>query len=139
MATSLGVADRVRFVGQVGGDDKRHLFSDSDCFILPSAHENFGIAVAEALGAGLPVIVTPGVALSVEVEAAGAGLVADATEESLSSAIAWAAEHPAALVEMGERGWWLAKRQLSWATTCTRVEALYTELTSRPRRVGRRA
>jgi glycosyltransferase involved in cell wall biosynthesis len=139
LATSLGVADRVRFVGQVGGDDKRRLLSASDCFVLPSAHENFGIAVAEALGAGLPVIVTPGVALAPNVEAAGAGLVVEATEESLAAAVAWACEHPAALVEMGERGWWLAKRELSWATTCTRVESLYTELTSRPRRVGRRA
>ncbi|HUQ80917.1 MAG TPA: glycosyltransferase [Gemmatimonadaceae bacterium] len=139
LATSLGVADRVRFVGQVGGDDKRRLLSASDCFVLPSAHENFGIAVAEALGAGLPVIVTPGVALAPDVEAAGAGLVTDATEEALASAIGWATEHPGALVEMGERGWWLAKRELSWATTCMRVEALYTGLTSHPRRVGRHA
>lgn len=139
LARSLGLADRVKFVGHVGGAEKRRLLAESDCFVLPSAHENFGIAVAEALGAGLPVIVTPGVALAPNVADAGAGLVTEATEESLAAAIAWAAAHPATLVEMGERGWWLAKRELSWATTCERVEALYTELTSHPRRVGRRA
>ena len=107
--------------------------------ILPSAHENFGIAVAEGLGAGLPVILTPGVALASQVAAAGAGLVTDATEDAVASAIVWAAGHPGALVEMGDRAWWLARRELSWATSCARLEALYAELTSVPHRAGRRA
>jgi len=139
LARELGVVDRVTFIGHVSGDQKQQLLASSDCFILPSAHENFGIAVAEALGAGLPVIVTPGVALAPNVASAGAGLVAEPTEEGIAAAISWAASHPAALLEMGERAWWLAKRELSWTTTCARVEALYRELTSRSWREGRRA
>jgi glycosyltransferase involved in cell wall biosynthesis len=138
MAQALDLASRVRFVGHVDGDAKRRALADADCFILPSAHENFGIAVADALGAGLPVIVTPGVALAPQVAAAGAGLVADATDEALSAAMVWAANHPGALVEMGDRAWWLARRELSWATSCARLEALYAELTA-PIRQGRRA
>jgi len=139
LAHSLGLAERVRFVGHIEGDAKRRALADADCFILPSAHENFGIAVAEALGAGLPVILTPGVALASQVAAAGAGLVTEATEDAVAAAIAWAAEHPGALVEMGDRAWWLARRELSWATSCSRLEALYAELTAVPRRAGRRA
>ena len=138
MAQALDLSSRVRFVGHVDGDAKRRALADADCFILPSAHENFGIAVADALGAGLPVIVTPGVALAPQVAAAGAGLVAEATEEALSAAIVWVANHPGALVEMGDRGWWLARRELSWATSCARLEALYAELTA-PISQGRRA
>ena len=139
MARSLGLTERVRFVGHIEGDAKRRALAEADCFILPSAHENFGIAVAEGLGAGLPVILTPGVALASQVAAAGAGLVTDATEDAVASAIVWAAGHPGALVEMGDRGWWLARRELSWATSCARLEALYAELTSVPHRAGRRA
>jgi glycosyltransferase involved in cell wall biosynthesis len=126
-------------VGYVDGDAKRSVLEQSDCFVLPSAHENFGLAVAEALAAGLPAIVTPGVALARDVNGAGAGLVAEATASDLASAIRWAAGHPAALIEMGERAWQLAHRDLSWDRTCERLVALYRELTAPPRREGRRA
>jgi glycosyltransferase involved in cell wall biosynthesis len=128
LAAQLGLGDRVRFVGHLEGAAKAQAFAEADCFVLPSAHENFGLAVAEALAAGLPAIVSPGVALSSDVGAAGAGLVTDATESALASAIAWTAEHPAALVEMGDRAWQLAHRSLSWDTTCVRLASLYEEL-----------
>jgi glycosyltransferase involved in cell wall biosynthesis len=138
LAAQLGLGDRVRFVGHLDGAAKARAFAEADCFVLPSAHENFGLAVAEALAAGLPAIVSPGVALSSDVGAAGAGLVTDATESALASAIAWTAEHPAALVEMGDRAWQLALRSLSWDTTCVRLASLYEEL-ARSRRESRRA
>ena len=139
LSQGLGLSGRVHFVGHVEGDAKRRALTDADCFILPSAHENFGIAVAEALGAGLPVILTPGVALASQVASAGAGLVTDLTEDAIARAVAWAAEHPGALREMGERAWWLARRELSWATSCARLEALYAELTAERVPQGRRA
>jgi len=141
LVDQLGLGARVRFIGHVSGEEKRRALADADCFVLPSAHENFGLAVAEALAAALPVIVTPGVALAPNVVAAGAGLVADATEDALRSTIAWAAEHPAALVEMGERAWRLARQDLSWRTTCARLADLYGELAtaSLHRREGRPA
>ena len=139
LSEHLGLADRVRFVGHVDGEAKRAALEDADCFVLPSAHENFGLAVAEALASGLPAIVSPGVALAHEVSEAGAGLVADATESAVASGIRWAADHPAALVEMGERAWQLARRDLSWDRTCERLVALYADLTSASRREGRPA
>ncbi len=139
MADQLGLRGAVSFVGHVDGAAKDRILAEADCFVLPSAHENFGLAVAEALAAGLPAIVTPNVALSREIHAAGAGVVADATETAIASAIAWAAEHPAALLEMGDRAWQLARTELSWETTCVRLSALYDELAVGNRREGRRA
>ena len=139
LAAQLGLGDRVTFLGHVEGSAKTRAFAEADCFVLPSAHENFGLAVAEAMAAGLPAIVSPGVALSGDVSAAGAGLVTDATESALASAIAWTAEHPAALVEMGDRAWQLAHRSLSWETTCARLASLYDELAIERRREGRPA
>jgi glycosyltransferase involved in cell wall biosynthesis len=139
LVTELGLRDRVRFVGHVDGEEKRNAFAEADCFVLPSAHENFGLAVAEALAAALPVIVTPGVALAPNVAAAGAGLVVEPTVDSLARAIAWAADHPGALVEMGERAWWLARRDLSWEASCEKLEGLYRELSGHGWREDRRA
>jgi glycosyltransferase involved in cell wall biosynthesis len=139
LVAELNLTNRVRFVGHVDGAEKRRVLAEADCFILPSSNENFGLAVAEALAAGLPAILTPGVALAPNVLSAGAGLVSDATDDALAAAIAWAADHPAALVEMGQRAWRLARRDLSWETTCSRLHELYTELTVSRRREGRPA
>lgn len=51
---------RVSFRGPVYGEVKDALLADADLFVLPTISENFGIAVAEALGAGVPAIVTKG-------------------------------------------------------------------------------
>ena len=140
LSDELGLRDVVSFTGHLDGVAKERAFAEADCFVLPSAHENFGLAVAEALAAGLPAIVTTNVALARDVHAVGAGLVTEPTETALASALRWAAEHPAALLEMGDRAWQHAYRELSWETTCVRLAALYDELAAgHHRHEGRRA
>ena len=50
----LGIADKVRFVGNSNEIDK--IFCFSDLFLLPSEKESFGLAALEAMSAGVPVI-----------------------------------------------------------------------------------
>ncbi|MET0292774.1 MAG: glycosyltransferase family 4 protein [Steroidobacteraceae bacterium] len=54
----LGLDDRVRLLGERSSDELRELHLDSDVFVLPSAFEGYGMAVAEALAQGVPVIAT---------------------------------------------------------------------------------
>ena len=55
-ATSLGITNRVRFLGQI--PNVRRLFSAFDLFVLSSDHEPFGMVLLEAMAAGVPVIAT---------------------------------------------------------------------------------
>ncbi len=57
-ARSLGVADRVHWPGMLVGDEKTGAFYACEAFVLPSHQENFGIAVAEALACGRPVLIS---------------------------------------------------------------------------------
>ncbi|MHB1434632.1 MAG: glycosyltransferase family 4 protein [Thermoplasmata archaeon] len=64
LAASLGIADRVMFLGRVSEAERTHLLSHASVFVLPSVVEPFGIAALEAMAAGTPTIVskTSGVA-----------------------------------------------------------------------------
>jgi glycosyltransferase involved in cell wall biosynthesis len=52
--------DRIIFKGMLTGEQRINSFAASDLYILPSHTENFGIAIAEAMAAKLPVITTKG-------------------------------------------------------------------------------
>jgi len=88
MAGRAGVADRITWPGMLQGDVKWGAFHASEVFALPSHQENFGIAVAEALGCGLPVLISDKVNIWREVKADQAGLVEPDTLEGTQRALA---------------------------------------------------
>lgn len=73
LASSLGIADRVCFIG-FAANPWRHI-AGADAFLLPSRWEGMPNAVLEALACGVPVIATPesgGIAEIAEVAPPGA-------------------------------------------------------------------
>ena len=58
------------------GAMKSGAFAAADAFILPSHQENFGLAVVEAMSAGLPALISDRVNIWREVAEEGAGYVA---------------------------------------------------------------
>ena len=74
-AARLGVADRITWTGMLQGSAKWGALKAAEVFALPSHQENFGIAVAEALAVGLPVLLSDQVNICHTVQEAGAGLV----------------------------------------------------------------
>jgi glycosyltransferase involved in cell wall biosynthesis len=75
LTVELGIADRVLWAGMLSGDVKYGAFAAADIFILPSHTENFGIAVVEALGCGLPVLISDKVNIYREIISDRVGLV----------------------------------------------------------------
>jgi len=54
----LGQADRVLLTGPLYGEDKLSALAAADLFVLPSLVESYGNAAAEAVAAGVPVLLT---------------------------------------------------------------------------------
>lgn len=78
-AEVLGIANRITWPGMLQGEMKWGAFYAAEVFCLPSHQENFGIVVVEALACGKPVLISNKVNIWREIEADGAGLVADDT------------------------------------------------------------
>ena len=53
-----GIEDKVFFMGRLSRSEIKTVFETSDCFILLSRSETFGVSYIEAMAAGLPVIAT---------------------------------------------------------------------------------
>ncbi|WP_029232362.1 glycosyltransferase [Butyrivibrio sp. VCB2006] len=58
MASELGILDNITFTGSYVRKEFADNLSHSDCFVLPSRSETFGIVYIEALATGTPVIAT---------------------------------------------------------------------------------
>jgi len=56
IAAELGVANRIRFLGQVTETEKLRALAASDLFVSTSQHEGFGLVFLEAMAFGLPVV-----------------------------------------------------------------------------------
>jgi glycosyltransferase involved in cell wall biosynthesis len=78
---------RLIVTGLVLGDNKDEAFFDSDCFVLPTYSENFGIAAFEALAYGLPLLTTTGMNLHREITASGRAIVVSPDAVALHSAL----------------------------------------------------
>jgi len=57
-AESLGVSERVSFLGRLSRKDMLKEMQGANCFVLPSRYEAFGVVLIEAMATGLPVIAT---------------------------------------------------------------------------------
>lgn len=125
LGKELRLGDRVRWVGFTSGARKRWLLAHADVFVLPSASENFGIAVVEAMNAAAPVIVTQGCGLADFVGQWKAGVVTDGTVESLHAALTQMLSDETLRLAMGQSGQRAARQELSLDAFGTRLESLY--------------
>jgi glycosyltransferase involved in cell wall biosynthesis len=75
LARALAIADRVTWPGTLPEELKWGAFHAAEVFVLPSHQENFGLSVVEAMGCGLPVLISNKVNIWREIEADRAGLV----------------------------------------------------------------
>src|SRR5262245_41776460 len=77
LADSLGIAERVHFLGQVDDKELAGAYRSADLFVMPSVHEGCCIPVLEAMAAGVPVIAARAAALPETIGNAGLTFTAD--------------------------------------------------------------
>lgn len=71
LVDSLGLENRVRFLGRVPAADLPHLYNAAQMLVLPSYYEGFGLPPLEAMACGVPVVVSDTPAMAEVVADAG--------------------------------------------------------------------
>jgi len=125
------LAERTHLVGFVEGEKKALLLQGSDLFALTSHSENFGIVVLEALSAGLPILLTPGVALAQTIKKYQLGYVADLDSNRIAEVIQQFLKNPQQGKEMGKRGKAFVQQNYSWDQIALKMISTYQEIIDR--------
>lgn len=124
LAKRLGVEDRVRFVGAVYGETRADALAAADVWALTSYTENFGIAVIEAMAAGLPTMVSTEVNLAPTIAAHDAGEVVSLDADEIGRRLTHLLESESRRVELSANAQDYVK-QFDWAQVAPRLKAMY--------------
>jgi glycosyltransferase involved in cell wall biosynthesis len=127
---SHGLGNRVTFTGLLRGEVVREAYAAAKVFVLMSHQENFGIAIAEAMAASCPVLISDELDLAGDIVAAGAGIAcapnADVTAVMLRRII----EDETLCQRMGQNGHALVLRRFTWPPVAAAVVTEYQKLVS---------
>jgi glycosyltransferase involved in cell wall biosynthesis len=124
--SASGLRDIISFVGPLDGAGKSAEFRNADLFVLPTHSESFGMAIAEALAHGLPVLTTKGTPWSM-LPQRDCGWWVEPTANDIADGLRQATSlQPMALRAMGARGRELVAAEFGWTSVAKAFAKAYT-------------
>jgi len=124
LATRLGVAERVRFLGERA--DVEALYAEVDALLLPTRYDAFANATLEAAACALPVV-TSGANGAAELLREGALVVSDPEDVAGFAAALDALRDPALRARLGAAGRAVAERH-GWPRHVGELQRLYARV-----------
>jgi glycosyltransferase involved in cell wall biosynthesis len=118
------VTDRVIFTGMIAGEEKRQAFHAAELFVFPSYAENFGVVILEAMAAGCPLIISPGIDIWEEIQATGSAVVVSSNATEVANAACTLLDDSARRAAMGEAGR-KGVRRFDWSQVGDELEGTY--------------
>jgi glycosyltransferase involved in cell wall biosynthesis len=129
---ATGVADRVRFLGNLSQDDVAKWLALADIVVVPSVRDDSGNVdglpnmVLETLASATPLVATPAGGIGAAVENGRTGiLVAERDSTAIARAIEALARDPAERVRLGEAARASVMARFGWDRAAGRFEAAY--------------
>jgi len=141
LARSLGLSDRVEFLGFVSRERLAELYRTCDAYVHPAIFddsndtEGLGVVLIEALANRCPVVASRvGGIVDVIRDGETGLLVPEKDERALSEAILRVLDDPSLARRLGEAGRAFATRHFDWNRITDETEALYFQVLDRAAR-----
>ena len=128
ITASLGIADRVTFIGRRGREVLKYFYSAADIFVTTPWYEPFGITPVEAMACGTPVIGSDVGGIKFTVKDGETGyLIPPDDPEILGDRLAFLYQHPSLLHLFGQQALRHAT-QFTWSKVTSAIAALYEDV-----------
>jgi glycosyltransferase involved in cell wall biosynthesis len=131
LEAELGIAEHVLWTGFLDGADKLSALAAASVFALPSYSENFGLALVEAMAAGVPCVLSDQVGIAHDVEEMEAGAVVPCEAAPLASALLRLLAEPDLRQRFSENALRLANERFSLQAMTSSLIKLYTNIVDR--------
>jgi glycosyltransferase involved in cell wall biosynthesis len=129
LVAEAGLTSVISFTGPVEDHAKRDVLLGADLFVMPSYSESFGMAIAEALGHGVPVLTTTGVPWPM-LPHRSCGWRVEPTVEGIAEGLRQATFLSSeALQTMGSNGRDFVASEFGWDKVARQFLQMYDELT----------
>lgn len=132
-AKECGISDKVCFLGFVGGVEKVAIYRAATMLVVPSRMEAMSIVAVEAGICGISVLITDQCGLS-DLSEVNAGLVVNASEESLAAGLKLALSDLDRLRVWGEEWQSLVRERFLWRDLASRFKDYFEQIISSKRR-----
>ena len=113
---AAGLAGRIELAGGIGNDELAHLWSDTALCVAASHYEGYGMAVAEALRRGVPVVTTASGAVATWA-GAGVQIVPEGDAAAFAAILDGLLSDPQALRMLGDEAWTFGAALPTWDDT----------------------
>ncbi len=127
-----GLEHRVVFAGEVGGEHIDACYDAADVLVMPTRYEGYGMAVAEALARGLPVVSTVTGAIG-DLVGADAGLLVPVDDQAaLTAALRTVISDPGVRARLRDGALRMRERLSTWDDAAARLAAALAALAETP-------
>jgi glycosyltransferase involved in cell wall biosynthesis len=133
----LGLARRVTLAGELDRAALEPFYDRADLFVLPTFHEGFGMALAEALARGLPIVSTRAGAVPETVPDDAGVLVPPGDVDALRAALARVLDDSALRARLAAGARRARERLQTWPQACARLATGLSEWTRGDERLQR--
>jgi len=125
---TLGLTGRIHMLGELSGEECDRRYAEANVFVLASFMEGYGMALAEALARGLPVLSTSAGAIPHTVPASAGILVPPGDSAALAGALAEIMDDSDRLEALSHGARRARERLPDWNEACARFAAELREL-----------
>ncbi len=121
LSVSLGLSERIEIAGELLPEEMAPAYAAADVFVLPSRYEGYGMAFAEAMAHGLPIVACPTGGVPDTVPQSAALFVPAGSPMHLAAALRSLLTDRSLLKEKAAESWRIGRSLPSWQETAAKV------------------